>query len=108
MGIMDTLRQSLAKLVMRTSGDQAKTECRNIHLCTGLEDGMEGAAHTVEKRRRERTEMGREEESGDKAEYKEEDETREGGVMVDTGGTEEEAAQKLETALEMEAETVKE
>ena len=55
MGIMDTLRRSLAKLVMRTSGDQAKTECRNLHLCTGLEDGMEGAAHAVEKRRRERT-----------------------------------------------------
>ena len=52
--------------------------------------------------------MVREEKSGNKAEYKEEDETREGGTMMDTGGTEEEAAQKLETALEMEAETVKE
>ena len=42
-----TLRLVLAKLVMREAGDQAKTACDNLQLCTVLEDGIEGATHAV-------------------------------------------------------------
>ena len=41
-GIGETLRQALAKLVMRAAGDQAKTVCGNLYLCAGLEAGIEG------------------------------------------------------------------
>ena len=43
MGIGETLCQDLAKLIMRTSGDQSKTACRDLHLCAGLKAGIEGA-----------------------------------------------------------------
>ena len=46
-GIGETLRRSLAKLIMREARDQAKTACGNIHLCVGLEAVIEGATHTV-------------------------------------------------------------
>ena len=46
-GIGETLLQALAKLVMRAAGDQAKTVCGNLHLCAGLEDGIEGGTHAV-------------------------------------------------------------
>ena len=36
-GIGETLHRALAKLVMRAAGDQAKTACGNLQLCTGLE-----------------------------------------------------------------------
>ena len=42
-GIGETLRRALAKLVMRAAGDQAKTACGNLQLCAGLEAGIEGA-----------------------------------------------------------------
>ena len=35
--IGETLQRALAKLVMRAAGDQEKTVCGNIQLCTGLE-----------------------------------------------------------------------
>ena len=54
MGIGETLRQALAKLVMRAAGDQAKTACGNLQLCAGLKAGIEGATHTVGQRRVER------------------------------------------------------
>ena len=54
-GIMETLRRPLAKLVMRASGDQAKTTCGNMQLCAGLEAGIERATHDVGQRRLERT-----------------------------------------------------
>ena len=41
-GIGETLRQALAKLVMRAAGEQAKTACGNLQLCAGLEAGIEG------------------------------------------------------------------
>ena len=47
MGIGETLRRALAKLVMRAAGEQAKTACGNLQLCAGLEAGIEGATHTV-------------------------------------------------------------
>ena len=47
MWIGETLCRSLATLVMRASGDQAKMACGNLQLCTGLEAGIEGATHSV-------------------------------------------------------------
>ena len=46
-GIGERLRQALAKLVMRTAGDQANTVCGNLQLCAGLEAGIEGTTHAV-------------------------------------------------------------
>ena len=40
MGIVETLRRALAKLVMRAAGDQTKTACENLQLCAGLEVGI--------------------------------------------------------------------
>ena len=54
MDIGETLCRALAKLVMREAGDQAKMVCGNLHLCAGLEAGIEGATHTVGQRRLER------------------------------------------------------
>ena len=53
-GIGETLRRALAKLVMRAAGDQAKTEFGNLQLCAGLEVGIEGATHDLGQRRIER------------------------------------------------------
>ena len=39
-GIGETLRRALAKLVMRVEGEQAKTACGNLQLCAGLEAGI--------------------------------------------------------------------
>ena len=50
-GIEETLCQALAKLIMRSAGDQAKTACGNLQLCAGLEAGIEGATHAVGQRR---------------------------------------------------------
>ena len=44
-GIGETLRRALAKLVMKAARDQAKTACGNLQLCTGLKVGIEGATH---------------------------------------------------------------
>ena len=52
--IGETLRRPLAKLVMRAAGDQAKTACGNLQLCSGLEAGIEGATHAVGQRRLQR------------------------------------------------------
>ena len=79
MGIGDTLRRALAKLVMRAAGDQAKTECGKLQLCRGLKAGIEGATHAVGQLRlervRARTEEGEEEAD---ASAEEEDEGSEG------------------------------
>ena len=50
MGIGETLRRDLAKLIMRAAGDQVKTSCGNLQLCAGLEAGIEGATHVVGQR----------------------------------------------------------
>ena len=50
MGIGETLRRALDKLVMRAAGDQAKTVCGNLQLCAGLEAVIEGSTHTVGQR----------------------------------------------------------
>ena len=49
-GIGETLLRSLAKLVMRAAGDQAKTACGNLQMCAGLEAGIEGSTHDVGQR----------------------------------------------------------
>ena len=47
MGIGERLCRSLAKLVIRASGDHAKTECGNLQQCAGLEAGIEVETHAV-------------------------------------------------------------
>ena len=39
-GIGETLRRALAKLVRSAAGDQAKTVCVNLQLCARLEAGI--------------------------------------------------------------------
>ena len=53
-GIGETLRRSLTKVVMRAAGEQAKMACGYIQMCAGLEAGIEGATHAVGQRRVER------------------------------------------------------
>ena len=53
-GIGETLRQALAKLVMRAAGYQAKTACGNLQLCAGLGAGIEEATHAKGQRSLER------------------------------------------------------
>ena len=60
MGIGETLRRILAKLIMRVAGDQAKRACGKLQLCTGLDAGIEGATHTVGQHRFERVKSRRE------------------------------------------------
>ena len=43
MGIWETLYWDLAKLVMREAGYQVKPACGNLHMCTVLDAGIEGA-----------------------------------------------------------------
>ena len=104
MGIGETLRRALAKLVMRAAGDQAKTACGNLQLCAGLKAGIEGATHAVGQRRLEQV-RSRRAETEDKA-ATEAQEEESGGVLagihnlsIETAGTEEEAAEGREAAL---------
>ena len=53
-GIGETLRRALTKLFFRTAGDQAKSACRSLKLCTGLEPVIEGITQSVRRRREER------------------------------------------------------
>ena len=94
-GIGEMLRRSLAKLITREAGDQAKTACGNLQVCVGLEAGIEGATHAVGRRRLERTKMIRSVEEAVSVE--EEERERENlveclnNITVETEGTEEEA-----------------
>ena len=54
MGIGETLRRALAKLVMREAGEQAKMACGNLQMCAGLKAGIEGSTPAVGQRRVER------------------------------------------------------
>ena len=53
-GIGETFRRAIAKLIMRAVGDQAKIACGSIQLCTGLESDIEGATDAVAQRQQER------------------------------------------------------
>ena len=45
--IRETLRQALAKFVMRASGYQEKTACGNLQMCADPEAGIDGVIHAV-------------------------------------------------------------
>ena len=66
-GIGETLRRALAKLVMRAAGEQAKMACCNLQLCEGLEAGIEGETHAVGQQRVERARARRVEEEDEEA-----------------------------------------
>ena len=107
-GIGETLRRALAKLVMRAAGEQAKTACGNLQLCSGLEAGIEGATHAVGQRRLDRVLARRGEEEGEAEEDTEEPEEEGAEVAsslviltIETAGTEEEAEEGLTAAMEM-------
>ena len=52
--IGEMLCQSISKFVMRAAGDQAKTACRRLQMCAGIDVGIEGAIHAMDQRRWER------------------------------------------------------
>ena len=62
MGIGETLRRDLAKLVMSSDGDQAKTACGTLQLWAGLKAGIKGATHDTGKMRLERAKQRQNEE----------------------------------------------
>ena len=108
MGIGETILWALAKLVMRAAGDQSKISCGNLQMCPGLKASIEVATHDVGQRSLEKVKARRHEgeEAGD---YDEEEESQGlaaclNKLTIETAGTEEEAAEKLEDALEMEIE----
>ena len=68
MGIGETLCRALEKLIMRSAGDQAKKACGNLHLCAGLEAGIEGATHIVGQRQRDRAVQRKREEEAERSE----------------------------------------
>ena len=105
-GIGETLRQALAKLVMRAAGEQEKTACGNLQMCAGLEAGIEEATHAVGQRRVERVRSSRLEEEGEVDAAAEEPEEDGGEVArlidnlrIETAGTNEEAEEGLTAAV---------
>ena len=96
----------MAKLVMRAAGDQAKMACVNLQLCAGLEAGIDGATHTVGQHQLERVRGRGSEEAEESADNEEDSENVEGllnNLSKETTGTEEKVAERLEAALQMEA-----
>ena len=86
-GIGDTLRRALAKLVMREAGDQENTACDNLQLCAGPGDGIEGETHAVGKRRLDRVRKRRSAEEARRPDKEEEEEvTGEERPTVETEG----------------------
>ena len=107
-GIGETLRRVLAKLVIRAARDQAKTACGNLQLRAGLEDGIEGATHAVKQRILHMV-MERQEETEEEAAAEAEKEKEGGGIasglanlIIETVGIKEEAAERLAEALGIE------
>ena len=72
-GIGETLRRALAKLVMREAWDQAKTACGNLQLSAGLEAGIEGDTHFVGQKRLESVKVRRHDGEENGYSYEEED-----------------------------------
>ena len=66
-GIGETLRRALAKLVMRAARDQAKMACGNLQMCAVLEAVIEEANHAIVQRRLGRVRARREETEDDAA-----------------------------------------
>ena len=106
-GIGETPRRVLAKLVMRAARDQAKTACGNLQLCAVLEYGIDGATHAVIQRSINRVRVRRREEE---AWASDEEEDSRGvaaaldDLTIETAGIEEEAVDQLEEALNMDIE----
>ena len=106
-GIGETNSRTLAKIVIRLAGLQAKTMCGNLQLCTGLEAGIEGATHAVGQRRLERS---RERQSNKEVRSLEEEEVKDtlvvglNNLAIETEETEKEAAYGLMETLQMEIE----
>ena len=82
---------------MREAGDQAKTACGNLQMCAGLEASIEVATNSVGQGRLERLRERRHEEEetevteGDEEEEGEEIGASQNNLIIETGGTEEEA-----------------
>ena len=53
-GIGETLRRSIAKLVMRAAGYQAKMTYKILQLCAGLEASIKGETHAMVQKWQER------------------------------------------------------
>lgn len=51
MGIRETIRLTLAKIVMRAAVYHARMACGNLHMCAGLEADIYGSTRTKEDRR---------------------------------------------------------
>ena len=49
LGIGEVVRRLIAKCVLRVCGEDAKAECGSTQLCAGLEAGIEGAIHAVQR-----------------------------------------------------------
>ena len=105
MGIGETLRQALAKIVVRVARIQAKTACGKLQLCAGLEAGIEGHTHAVGQIRLARVREQRED--TEEAEVAEEEKEESGGIVaslrnlnIETAGTKEEAVEGLAAALD--------
>ena len=107
MGIWETPHRSLAKLVMRAAGDQAKTTCGHIQLCASLKAGIEGATHAVGQQILERSRARWSKEEARRPGEEEETESVVVGIEninIETAGTYEKAAEGLEAVLGMEIE----
>ena len=109
MVIGETLHRALAKLVMRAAGDQEKTACGNLQLCTGLETGIEGAIHAIGQWILKRS-VARQRDEEARSSDEEEDTESEAAVIdsinKETVGTEEEAVEDLEVVMEMDIKEV--
>ena len=106
MGIGETLRQALAKLVIRAAGKQAKTACGNLQLCAGPEAGIEGKTRAVGKQKLDRTRQRRSVYESRSVEGEEEESESVGlefnNLTIETLRTEEDTREGLETTLEVE------
>ena len=104
-GIGETLRWDLAKLVLRAAEDRVKTVCGYLQLCAGLEAGIEGENHAIRHRRLEWSRQRRSAEEEGSPDEEEESESlvqKIRNLTIETAATEEEAAERLEAVLEME------
>ena len=87
--IEETLLRVLTKIVKREAGDQTKIACGNLHMCTGLEEDIEGITHAVGQRQRKITvRIRRLEESGNEVKEEKADEATGEGMTMEIRRTE--------------------